>query len=114
MGLTKELEKKSTQRKAVSWLACERKKKSWNMVGYVKIGTIESKAIWAYKHKYNVDNFECHSTAIRKIIHLTDLIHIQKVDYIYLNVKTVKYISRAHRKNIYNTGWRTHKDNKIK
>jgi len=29
MELTKELEKKSTRRKAVSWLTCKRKNKSW-------------------------------------------------------------------------------------
>jgi len=60
---------------------------------YVKSGTVESKAIWGYKYKCNVKNFESHSTVIRKTIYLTDLIHIHKVQYIYLNVKTVKLIS---------------------
>jgi hypothetical protein len=67
---------------------------------YVKIGTVESKAIWGYKHKYNVENFECHTTAIRKIIRLTDLINIHKAEYLYLNQKSVKLISKANRKNV--------------
>ena len=75
-------------------------KEELNMFVYVKIGAVESKDIWGYKHKYNEENFEYHSKAIRKIIHLIDLIHIHKVEYIYLNVKTVQLISRAHRKNV--------------